>query len=205
MSPVGGSITYGVVKELSNIICPFIGQSPHHLRNTQHFVQHIKEVKLEPGKVMTSYDVKALFTSIPVDPSINIVRQKLKQDPLLPTKNQLFQTTNNHTSGWSFVSKNTYFLFQAMGSPISLLIANLFMEVFKSRPLALPHTPHLRLRYMDDTIIQEAKHSQQLLQLQLTGPTYIVHHRGTKPRRSPTFPGPFGFSRSQQHPSHHSL
>ena len=60
-----------------NIIHPLVGQSPHHLKNTQHFIQHIKEVKLEPGEVMTSYDVKALFTSVPMDLSINIVKQKL--------------------------------------------------------------------------------------------------------------------------------
>ena len=31
-----GSITYGVAKELSHIIKPLVGQSPHHLKNTQH-------------------------------------------------------------------------------------------------------------------------------------------------------------------------
>ena len=36
-----GSITYGVAKELANIIHPFVGQSQHHLKCTQHFVQHI--------------------------------------------------------------------------------------------------------------------------------------------------------------------
>ena len=61
------SITYGVTKELANIICPLVGQSQHHLKNTQHFVQHRKELKLEPGEVLTSYDVKALFTSVPMD------------------------------------------------------------------------------------------------------------------------------------------
>ena len=29
-------------------------------------MQHIQKVKLEPGEVITSYDVKALFTSVPV-------------------------------------------------------------------------------------------------------------------------------------------
>ena len=33
-----GSITYGMAKELANIIHPLVGQSPHHLKNTQHFV-----------------------------------------------------------------------------------------------------------------------------------------------------------------------
>ena len=49
---------------------------PHTIsKNNQHIIQHIKEVKLEPGEVMTSYDIKSLFTSVPVDPSINIVKQ----------------------------------------------------------------------------------------------------------------------------------
>ena len=43
---------------------------------------HIKEVKLEPGEVMTSYGVKVLFTSCPMDPSIIIIKQKLQQTHL---------------------------------------------------------------------------------------------------------------------------
>ena len=46
------------------------------------FVKHIKEVKLEPGEVMTSYDVKVLFTSVPVDPAI-------QEDPLLPQRTDM--------------------------------------------------------------------------------------------------------------------
>ena len=75
-----GSITYGVAKELSHIIKPLVGQSPHHLKNTQHFIQQIKDKKLQPGEVITSYDVKALFTSVPIQPSIQIVKQRLQQD-----------------------------------------------------------------------------------------------------------------------------
>ena len=75
---------YGVAEVLADIICPLVGQSPCHLKNTQHFVKYIKQVRLEPGEVITSYDVKALFTSVSVDPSIQIVQQKLSQDPILP-------------------------------------------------------------------------------------------------------------------------
>ena len=85
-----GSITYWVAKELANIICPLVGQSPHHLKNTQYFVQHIHKVNLEPGEVMTLYDVKALCTSVPMDPSINIVKHKLLQDPTLPQRTNMF-------------------------------------------------------------------------------------------------------------------
>ena len=41
-----GSITYGVAKELSHIIKPLVGQSPHHLKNTQHFIQQLQGKKI---------------------------------------------------------------------------------------------------------------------------------------------------------------
>ena len=37
-----GSITYGVAKEPSHIIKPLVGKSPHHLKNTQHFIQQLQ-------------------------------------------------------------------------------------------------------------------------------------------------------------------
>ena len=84
-----GSITYGVAKELASIIHPVVGQSPHHIRNTQHFVQHIQQAKLELGEVMASYHVKALLTSVSVDPSIQKVQLKLQQDSTLHNRTNM--------------------------------------------------------------------------------------------------------------------
>ena len=81
-----GSITYGVAKELSHIIKPLVGQSPHHLKNTQHFIQQLKGKRLQAGESITSFDVKALFTSMPVQPSIQIVHNRLQQDTTLPQR-----------------------------------------------------------------------------------------------------------------------
>ena len=54
----------------------------------------------------------------------------------------------------------------AMGSPISPLIANLFMEELKVKALStFPHPPRLWLRFVDDTfVIIKTEHSQQLLE-----------------------------------------
>ena len=105
-----GSITYGVTKELAYIIKPLVGQSPHHLKNTQHFIQSLHGKKLEPGEVITSFDVKALFTSVPVLPTIQIVKQMLQQDTTLPQRTNM--SIPEITSLLEFCLTNTYFLFQ---------------------------------------------------------------------------------------------
>ena len=167
-----GSITYGVFKKLAHIIKPLVGQSPHHLKNIQHFIQQLQGKKLEPGEVITSFDVKALFTSVPVQPAIQIVKQRLQQDNTLPQRTSMSIPQITFLLG--FCLTNTYFLFQgkyyeqvqgaAMGSLISPLIANIFMEEFEVKALSSIPTPSLWLRFVDDTfVINRAEHSQDLL------------------------------------------
>ena len=168
-----GSITYGVAKELSHIIKPLVGQSPHHLKNSQHFIQQLQGKRFKPGETITSFDVKALFTSVPVQPSMQIVKQRLQQDNTLPQRTSM--SIPKITSLLEFCLSHTYFLFQgkyyeqvqgaAMGSPISPLIANIFMEEFEVQALSSSPPPSLWLRFVDDTfVINKAEHSQELLQ-----------------------------------------
>ena len=98
-----------------------------------------------------------------------------------------------------FCLKNTYFLFQgkyyeqvqaaAMGSPISPLIANLFMEEFEVKALcSAPHPPHLWLRYVDDTsVINKAEHSDQILQ-HINNQNTHIQFTGEEPTQEETLP-----------------
>ena len=63
-----GTVTYNTAKELSKILKPLVGLSNHHVHNTRDFVEQIKEVKLKQEENMVSYDVTALFTSVPIPP-----------------------------------------------------------------------------------------------------------------------------------------
>ena len=78
-----GSVTYGVNKELAKILKPLIGKSPHHVNSTQDFVEQAKHITLAPGECLSSYDVSVLFTSVPVDPALNIIKDLLEKDHTL--------------------------------------------------------------------------------------------------------------------------
>ena len=115
---------------------PLVGRSPYHVQNTQDFIQQLQGIQLQPDQCMVSYDVKALFISVPIQPAINIIKKLLDEDKELQQRTTL--SVNNITCLLEFCLKNTYFTFQgkhyeqlegaAMGSPISPIVANLYME-----------------------------------------------------------------------------
>ena len=144
-----GSVTYGVAKELAKILKPLVGKSPHHINSTQDFVEQVKHITLGPGECLSSYDVSALFTLVPVDPALNIIKDLLEKDHTLKKRTVL--AVNDIILLLEFCLKNTYFSFQgqfceqvegaAMGSPVSPIVANLYMEYLDQK--ALNTAPHL--------------------------------------------------------------
>ena len=145
-------------------------------------MQQIQQVILEQGEVFTSYDVKALFTSVPVDPSITIVKHRLTQGPTLPQRTQM--SIPQIVTLLEFCLKNTYFLSKASTMnrsmvqpsvpPSALSLPTCLLRSLKSKPLALTPTPSLCLRFADGTlVIHKAEHSMQLLHhINSRTPTY---------------------------------
>ena len=117
---------------------------------------------------MVSYDVSALFTSVPIDPAINIIRRKLELDQELHLRTSM--NVEQIISLLEFCLKTTYFQSQgrffeqlqgaSMGSPISPIVANLYMEDFVIKAINIAeHPPRFWKRYVDDTfvVIEAAK------------------------------------------------
>ena len=105
-----GSVTYGVARELAKILKPLVGKSPHHITSTQDFVEQERQIKLEPGECLSSYDVSALFTSVPIDPALNIIKDLLDNDTTL--KERTVMEVGDIILLLEFCLKNTYFSFQ---------------------------------------------------------------------------------------------
>ena len=75
-----GAASYETAKELARILKPLVGSSPYQVQNSRDFIQQMKDIKLEEDQCIMSYDVKALFTSVPVQPAIDVIRKKLEED-----------------------------------------------------------------------------------------------------------------------------
>ena len=78
-----GSVTYETAKELSRILKLLVGRSSHHVKNNHDFIHSLEEIRLKPEECMMSFDVKALFTSIPIQPALKIIKKLLEEDKSL--------------------------------------------------------------------------------------------------------------------------
>ena len=105
-----GSVTYGVAKVLTKVLKPLVSKSPHHIQSTSDFVNKAKGVTFQLGECLASYDVTSLFTSIPVDPAVNIIKDLLEKDEKLNDRTVL--PVQNIIGLLGFCMHNTYFSFQ---------------------------------------------------------------------------------------------
>ena len=166
-----GAVTYDTSKELCRILKPLVGKSPYHVKNNQEFLQQLEGIQLGPDEIIMSYDVKALFTSVSIQPGLNIIEKLLEEDPELQQRTSM--TVKHITCLLEFCLRSTYFTFQnkyyeqvegaAMGSPISPIGAKLYMENLEVKAInTSPHPPLVWKRFVDDTfVVIKAAHKQE--------------------------------------------
>ena len=157
-----GSPTYSLAKEIAKILSPLVGRTSSYIKNSTHFVQKIRNTPLDKSDRLVSFDVVSLFTKVPVNEAMVVIEEMLENDESIDERTSM--SPGEVCRLTSLCLRSTHFRFKddffeqcdgaAMGSPLSPVVANLYMEAFEERALSSSTlTPKLWLRYIDDTFV----------------------------------------------------
>ena len=84
-----GSVVKNTDKHISNIISKYAFENPYRLQNTEDFVNRVKDLKISEDETLVSYDIVAMYRSIPQEKALDMVYQKLINDDTLIEKQRL--------------------------------------------------------------------------------------------------------------------
>ena len=164
-----GSPTYQLPKYLTTILQPLTDKSRRKLQSTENFIDAIKTVQIPDDYKLVSFDVKSLFTSIPLQLALHCTETAIQQSTVklpLPTEDIMDLLNLCLTSTYFQYNGKHYKQLHgtAMGSPVSVVVAEIVMQHVEERALATcRQTIPLWLRYVDDTFT--AVHKDEIREL----------------------------------------
>ena len=154
-----GSISHPIARYLADILSPLVGDTPHHVNNSADFSGKIQDLIVTPGQKVVSYNV--LLHQLPVPEAVKCVKSKLLE-AVDTWKERNMLTLEQIVQLLKFVLLATYFVYRgtfykqirgcAVGSPVSPIIANLYMGHFEREALStFARPPEIWYRYVDNT------------------------------------------------------
>ena len=76
-----------------------VGNTAHHIQNSQDFAKKVYHLKLQPEETIGSYNVISLFKCIPRPEARETIHKSLLLDNHLWEKNSLIKDPNLHYAG----------------------------------------------------------------------------------------------------------
>ena len=153
------SPSYFLSKWLAKKLSPLLGSfSDSHLRHNEDLVNCLRKIKPNGNKFL-SFDVKALFTNVPLPPTLDFIKRKLPSlniDFGMPAECVIKLIT--------LCLENSFFQFEGqfyeqtfgtqMGNPLSPIVSGLFLEHIESEllPSFQGDRPLFWKRYVDDIL-----------------------------------------------------
>ena len=150
-----GTATYQLAKFPNQNPPKVHGDNPSFVKDSKSFSDHLKSVKISGEEELVSFDVSALFTSIPVPTALDVINRLFTEhieDPEAKDKygcsfrcNTIGLEKDEVMQLLKLVLENCVFTFQnkffkqlhgtTMGSPCSPVVANIYMEYFENMAL----------------------------------------------------------------------
>lgn len=113
------------------------------------FVNEIKGIKFDPRDILISFNVVSLYTCIPIKEAIVVINHLTDHET---TRLVEICLTSIFFYFEGAFYEQTYGV--AMGSPLSLVVANIFMEYIESKASASAHLlPKLWKGFVDDKLV----------------------------------------------------
>lgn len=150
-----GSETYQTAEFIDYYLNPLSVIHPAYVKDTYHFIEIVKNLKIPKQSMFFSMDVDSLYTNIDIKSGLETVKKILEKNPN-PSRpdEEVLQLLEINLTKNDFLFNGEYYLQikgTAMGKKFAPAYANIFMADWEGEALAkCPKKPLHYLRYLDD-------------------------------------------------------
>ena len=84
-----GGVTKNVDKYISRILKQYVKETDHYIKNSKDFVEKCRDMEVGTDETLVSYDVTALYPSVPQEEAIQVFHHELISDDNLEKKTRM--------------------------------------------------------------------------------------------------------------------
>ena len=153
-----GTASYHLAKYLAQNLSP-LGQSTYTIKSTLDLMGKIKNEQIPQDFTKVSFDLKSLFTLVPLLETVDIILDRVynrNEISTVLTKNEMKKLLTLCTKNAHFTLNNEIYVQNdgfAMESPLGSILANVFIEKLESKLVPRLHE-HVKkwIHFVDDTL-----------------------------------------------------
>ena len=130
---------YSTSRYLAQVLRPLAEANEYSVKDSRDFIKVIEDIRIVEDEELVSFDVTALYTSLPISRTLSVVAELLEDEETPCVATSL--SSEQLVGLLELCLRSTYFSFRgqfyqltdgvAMGSPVSSVIANIFMMNFE--------------------------------------------------------------------------